>query len=147
MTAKYWTKDGEVMCRLSVRTVFEFKNLDTDEVLTLDNMHDVIDAGFLPVTMPKVKKAKKQTKANKETTAKTSKRVKTSKYKGVSFEKKTGKWKASYWDGNKPVYLGTFDYELLAAAAYQEKIGDPKEAKRLWNEHEEGYPARRPMDE
>ncbi len=65
MTAKYWTKDGEVICKLITKTVFEFTNLDTDEVVTLDNMHDIIDTGFLPVPMPKVKK-KKGKKAKSE---------------------------------------------------------------------------------
>ena len=145
MTAKYWTKDGEVMCRLSVRNVFDFTNLDTGEVVTLDNMHDIIDTGFLPVIMPKVK-TKKTPKVKKKKAPKAPKAAKKSKhgprakskYKGVRREGK--RYYASYWDGanKKAVHLGSYISELLATAAVQEALNNVKEARRLRNEYEEG---------
>lgn len=62
-----------------------------------------------------------------------------SNYKGVRGYR-NGKWHATYYDKikKKNVYIGLFDSELLAAAAVAEKRGDPKEARRLRNEYEEG---------
>ncbi len=142
MTAKYWTKDGEVMCRLSVRTVFDFTNLDTNEVVTLDNMHDIIDAKFLPVVMPNFKRTKVKKKTLKAVkSSRRGPRAK-SKYKGVSPSKTPGKFRVQFFDkkNKKNIGLGTFDSELLAAAAYQERAGNHKEARRLQNEYEEGDP-------
>jgi len=64
-------------------------------------------------------------------------RKKASKFKGVSRDgpRKDGsrKWRAQYWDGKKqkPVSLGMFETELLAAAAYQDHDGNKAEAARL----------------
>jgi len=61
-------------------------------------------------------------------------RKKVSKYKGVSRDnpRKDGsrKWRAQYWDGvkKKPVSLGMFERELLAAAAYQDHEGNKAKA-------------------
>lgn len=43
---------------------------------------------------------------------------KTSKYKGVSFNKRTGKWVAQITVENKYVFIGRFTSELQAALAY-----------------------------
>ncbi|KKN74466.1 hypothetical protein LCGC14_0390860 [marine sediment metagenome] len=161
MTAKYWTKDGVVMCRLSTKTVFVFENLDTGEKVFLDNMADVIETGFKPVVMPTIKaKGKKKTiyqkRAGQLKEPKVKKpKVKTvksvgksgSEYKGVKREGK--KFSGSYWDGKnkKAVYLGMFESELLAAAAVQKKLGNYGDARRLENEHQEGDPAKQPMEE
>lgn len=45
---------------------------------------------------------------------------KVSPYKGVAFEKRTGKWVAKIRYDNKNNYLGTFNTELEAALAYDE---------------------------
>jgi len=148
MTAQYWTITGYDMWMLNKREVFDFKNLTTDEVITCGSATEVNDQKFLPVTMPKVKKTK--TKVKKHAVKKTTKKPKAekssrrgprarSKYKGVSPSKTAGKFRAAFWDKEKGnVYLGTFNSELLAAAAYEEHIGNKKEAKRLRNEYEEG---------
>lgn len=57
-------------------------------------------------------------------------------FKGVykrTFKNGTVKYKASYWDkeNKKHVYLGLYDSEFEAAAAYAEHIGDHKEAAML----------------
>lgn len=133
MTAKYWTKTGKDMWVLSERTVFEFKNIETGEVVTCD----VSDTKFVPVIMPEVKA---KTPKVKKKTAKTVKSIgkSGSKYKGVRRDGK--KFSGSYWDGKnkKAKYLGMFDSELQAAAAVQAALGNYKEAKRLLNEYEEG---------
>jgi len=51
MTAEFWTTNGGDIWRMKERRVFDFTNMDTDEVVTCD----VIDARFLPVTMPQIK--------------------------------------------------------------------------------------------
>lgn len=150
MTAKYWTKDGEVMCKLNVRTMYDFTNLDTGEVVTLDNMHDIIDTGFMPVPMPNIKKRKvKKEKVEKPKSSRRGPKAK-SNHKGVS-TLPNGKWRAQIFDkkNKKNIGLGTFDSELLAAAAYQEGAGNIEEARRLRNEHAEGDPnlAESPMEE
>lgn len=151
MTAKYWTTNGEDIWMVKERRVFDFENMDTKEVVTCDNIHDVIDGKFHPVIMPKVKAKQKRKKAKKEkdTKAKSSRRgpKAKSKHKGVRVSGK--KFTAQWWDGKKAIHLGSFDSELLAAAAVQEALGSHKEAKRLRNEYEEGDPLvqERPMDE
>jgi len=107
-------------------------------------MHDIIDTGFMPVAMPnikkpKVKKVKPSTKLSKS--SRRGPRAK-SKYKGVSPAKTPGKFRVQFWDKvtNTNIGLGTFDSELLAAAAYEERAGNHKEAKRLRNEYQEGDP-------
>jgi len=86
----------------------------------------------------KAKKAKVK-KRSIEKAEKISRRPRTrSKYKGVSPSKTPGKFRVQFWDGKKNIYLGSFDSELLAAAKYQDHIGNHKEAKRLRNEYEEG---------
>ncbi|MBA7684881.1 hypothetical protein ES703_93294 [subsurface metagenome] len=147
MTAQYWTTNGSDIWRLKERRIFDFKNLDTGEVVTCDGMHDVMDAKFQPVVMPEIKqqtlKVKKQdVKKKKGKIAKSSRRGprSKSKHKGVSLSKTPGKFQVQFWDKKKKtsVKLGTFNSELLAAAAYQDQIGNKKEAKRLRNEYEEG---------
>jgi len=152
MNAQYWTTDGIDMWRLKERRVFDFENLDTKEVVSCDVVSEVMDRKFTPVIMPVVKKQKsKKAKSSlprgqkvknvkvKEKAAKTSRRRPgTSKHKGVRVSGK--KFTAQWWDGkNKKVrHLGTFDSELLAAAAVQEEHGNHNEARRLRNEYEEG---------
>lgn len=147
MTAQYWTITGFDMWRLDERNVFDFKNLNTGEVVTCTCVTEAKEHKFLPVTMPKVKgtKVKKQKvkKATKKPKAEKSLRRgprALSKYKGVSPDKTPGKFRVQYWDSKKKrnIYLGTFDGELLAAAAYEEHIGNHKEARRLRNEYQEG---------
>jgi len=66
-------------------------------------------------------------------------RKKASQYKGVSRDspRKDGsrKWRAQYWDGKKqkPVSLGMFETELLAAAAYQDHAGNKAKAAEYRN--------------
>jgi len=61
----------------------------------------------------------------------------TSQYAGVERLKpnKSGqvKFKVSYWDGihKKNIYLGTHESELIAAAAYQDHIGNKAKAAEL----------------
>lgn len=45
-----------------------------------------------------------------------------SNYVGVTYRAKKNKWESSVWHNNKHKYIGTFDTELLAAAAYNEYI-------------------------
>lgn len=54
MTAEFWTTNGSDIWRMKERKVFDFTNMDTDEVV-ICNVIDVIDARFLPITMPEVK--------------------------------------------------------------------------------------------
>jgi hypothetical protein len=51
---------------------------------------------------------------------KLSTRNKTSKYKGVSFHKKTGLWRAIIYVNGKAIELGEFKTEIEAARAYDE---------------------------
>jgi len=130
MKAKYWTITGEDIWTVNERRVFDFKNLQTGDVVTCGNSREVMDANLVPVTMPVIKpKEKDQTSARRDT-----------KYKGVSKAITPGKFRAQFWDKekNKNKYLGTFDSELEAAAAYQEHIGNHKEARRMLNEYQEG---------
>ena len=137
MTAQYWTITGYDIWRLNKREVFDFKNLNTGELVTCRDLTDVMEQKFLPVKMPEPKetKSKKQTvkKPKDKTAAK-------SEFKGVSASGTPGKWRAMAWDKKqkKLIHLGTFDSELLAAAAYQDYSGNKKEAMRLRNEYEEG---------
>jgi len=80
-----------------------------------------------PKTLPIAKSDKKKIPKNR------------SEYAGV-VRADSGRFYASYWSraANKQVSLGTFEYELLAAAAVQEARGNHKEAMRLRNEHQEG---------
>ena len=91
--------------------------------------------------MPKIKKPRR-TKPKEEKVETAKRRGPRAKYKGVSASKTLGKFRANFWDKgkNRNIYIGTFDSELLAAAAYQEHIGNHEEAKRLTNEHQEGDP-------
>lgn len=140
MTAKFWTKNGSDIWRLTERRVFEFKNLETSEVETCDCASSVIMAKFLPVEMPKkTTRRKRSPKPAKPAEKKTASAGKTkSKYKGV--RPSGSKFTAQYWDTKTKQlkHLGTFDGELQAAAAVQEAIGNKKEARRLRNEYEEG---------
>ena len=53
----------------------------------------------------------------------------TSKYKGVSWSKNDGKWRALIMLDNKKISLGNFDDEKQAGRAYDKK------AKELFGEH------------
>ena len=150
MKALFWTTDGIDIWRVTERRVFEFKNLDTDEVVRCEDATGVIDAKFVPVKMPKIgpRPAGHITDAGEkagpaaETKTAETKEVKAarkkSKYKGVSPAHTAGKFRVKYWDGVTNIGLGTFDSELLAAAAYQDHIGNTKEAVRLREEYAEG---------
>ena len=140
MTAQYWTITGYDIWRLEKREVFEFKNLNTGEKFRCDNVTEVKDAKLLPVTMPKPRPAEPKVidpPPEKPTEEKPAK--KKSKYKGVVCYP-NGKFYAQYWSSaaRKIISLGTFDYELLAAAAVLEAKGDKEGARRLRNEYEEG---------
>jgi len=147
MTAKYWTTNGEDIWMMTERRVFDFKNLETGDVVTCGNSREVMDANLVPMTMPKVKPADKK-RAEKKRGGCLPAPIKALKsiYKGVTHSRTPGKWRAQFWDKkkNKNIYLGTFDSELLAAAAVEEHKGNKKEAIRLLNEHQEGDPA--PVD-
>lgn len=45
----------------------------------------------------------------------------TSKYKGVHFDKRTGKWVAQINSKGKRIYIGSFETQKLAAIAYNEQ--------------------------
>lgn len=150
MTAQYWTTDGSDIWRLNERRIFNFENLDTKEVVSCECVADITDKNFTPVVMPDVKSTKTP-KVKK--TARSSRRGPRAKsnYKGVSPSKTPGKFRVQFYDkkNKKNIGLGTFNSELLAAAAYQERAGNFKDARRLRNEHEEGDPplAERPSEE
>ena len=48
----------------------------------------------------------------------TSTRKSTSKYKGVTFDKEKGKWRARITDSGQIIHLGYFDNEIDAAIRY-----------------------------
>lgn len=134
MTAKYWTRTGEDIWSVTERRVFDFKNLETGEVISCQSVTEVTGHGLVPVTMPAIK-----TKP-KEKSQSPARRGPKTKYKGVSPAKKAGKWRVCFWDKetNRSKYIGTFNSELQAAAAYEDHIGNHKEAQRLLNEYQEG---------
>lgn len=138
MTAQYWTTTGYDIWEMKERIVYDLTNLTTDEVVTCDS----IDAKFKAVIMPKIKRPQVSTAptSKKKKVARSSSTSKKSKHKGVTLSKTPGKFRVQFWDKkkNKNIYLGTFDSELMAAATYQEHIGNKKEARRLRNEYEEG---------
>jgi len=153
MKAIFWTTTGNDIWRVTERVVFEFKNLDTGEVLICESRTELNERKFVPVKMPKIRwsagyipdageKAGPAAKAeteNAETKEVRAKRKK-SEYEGVSASYMAGKFRVMFWDREKKeiIYLGTFKSELLAAAAYQEHIGNTKEAVRLREEYAEG---------
>lgn len=141
MQAEFWTTSGSDIWRVKERRVFDFKNLETGEVVTSDNVTEIMEKKFQPVTMPQIKKRKASTRQSTKASKSSGpgRRAK-SKYKGVSDSKTPGKFRVQFYDKElkKNIGLGTFDSELLAAAAYQERAGNKKEAKRLRNEYEEG---------
>jgi len=145
MKALYWTTNGIDMWRVAERRVFEFKNLDTGKVVRCGGAAGVIDAKFVPVTMPDIRRrpagpeTKAKTEGAEKNTAGTGKASrKKSNYKGVRCEGR--KYSGQYWDKkeHKLKYLGMFEDELLAAAAVQEAAGNKKEAMRLREEYAEG---------
>lgn len=145
MTAQYWTITGHDMWRMDKREVFDFKNLQTDEIVTIRTVTEVKEKGLLPVTMPQIKPRTPKVKKKKIKTMKSTKSSRRgprslSNYKGVSPSKTKGKFRVQFYDKKKKtnIGLGTFPSELLAAEAYQEHIGNHKEAKRLRNEYQEG---------
>ena len=135
MKAKYWTITGEDIWTVNELRVFEFKNLITGKVESYQSVTEITRRGLVPVTMPVIKPKEKD-----QTPARSARSGPKSKYKGVSKAIKSGKFRAQFWDKekNKNKYLGTFDSELEAAAAYQEHIGCHKEARRMLNEYQEG---------
>ena len=141
MTAKLWTTNGSDRWKGSKREGFDFTNLETKDVVTCDCVSEIVGKKFTPVTMPEIKKSKKP--AEKSKVAKSSKTGKKSKYKGVTGSNTPGKYRVHFYDRvtRKVIGLGTFNNELLAAAAYQERAGEYQEAKKLRNEYQEGDPA------
>src|SRR5690606_40147693 len=47
-----------------------------------------------------------------------------SKYTGVSYHKNQRKWQSSIRVNGKPTYLGSFDCEIEASIAYQNKLSE-----------------------
>ena len=86
---------------------------------------------------PADRPAKKIKKSSKMLSDSNVRKGKKSKYKGVSPMKplKSGKikYQAFCWDGKKKkcVTIGTYDTELMAAAAYQDHVGNKAEARKL----------------
>lgn len=142
MTALYWTKTGKDIWKLSEEKFFVLKNMETQEYTVAQNISELSE--FEPVNMPVINKPAQKKKRTPQKAAKADR--KKSKYKGVSRIGK--KWRAQIHDKikNKNIHLGVFVSELLAAAAYQEYIGNTKEAKRLRNEYEEGDRMPEPPD-
>jgi len=150
----FFTHDGtDIWKNCQVRTVRQvlLKNLDTgDECIAV-----VGDDAFTAVKMPDIKapntprpqkpdtkpeqpvnNAHKSHKSKSTSKKKTSNRN-TSQYKGVERLKpnKSGqvKFKVSWWNAKtkKNIYLGTHDSELIAAAAFQDHIGNKAEVAKL----------------
>lgn len=101
-----------------------------------------VDVSFKPVEQvgratKKIKKTAGKTSSQSLSGKRRGKPNPFSKFKGVTKARPkkdgTGKYLASFWDGTKQknICLGTFDNELLAAAAVAEHKGDKDEAKRL----------------
>ena len=133
MAAKFYTKNGDDIWRLKERIVYDFKNLETGQVVTCQTMKETLCFEPVIMTKPKSRAAKRKTERKKRAVGKVK-----SRYKGVS---KVGKkWRTQVYDKilQRNIHLGTFEAELLAAAAYQDCIGNEKEARRLRNEYEEG---------
>ncbi len=66
----------------------------------------------------------------------------TSVYKGVSCDKRSGRWRARLWSGKKNLHLGCFETEIEAARAYDRKAVELfKEA--AWLNFPEEWPAER----
>ena len=57
----------------------------------------------------------KQQSTNK---GKSTKKILSSQYKGVTWNKKSNKWQAQLRTENRAIYLGVYDDEVFAAAAY-----------------------------
>jgi hypothetical protein len=51
-------------------------------------------------------------------------RGRSSGYKGVSRDRRLGKWRAQIWHNGKHTYLGLFESEAAAARAYNAKARD-----------------------
>jgi len=135
-------------CEQAILQLTDRKQLLLDQVERIDNCIDtlrqVLGSGKEPAETktparpvepkPPVIKSRKSPKS---TSKKKASNRKTSQYKGVERLKpnKSGqvKYKASYWDGKnkKNIYLGTHDSDLLAAAAYQDNIGNEAGARDL----------------
>ena len=82
-----------------------------------------------PKPMAKASPIKKPQRTKRKTTKK-------SKYKGVVIMERpdgTCRYRANYWDAarKKTKNQGTYDTELLAAAAVQKALGNDKEAEKL----------------
>lgn len=70
----------------------------------------------------------------------------TSGYRGVTQIKRSGKWQASYRNGKKLLYLGTYDTAEDAAMAYDRAVirlkGDRATTNFLLEDYDNGYKAR-----
>jgi HNH endonuclease/AP2 domain-containing protein len=70
----------------------------------------------------------------------------TSGYRGVTQIKRSGKWQASYRNGKKLLYLGTYDTAEDAAKAYDRAVirlkGDRATTNFLLEDYDNGYKAR-----
>jgi len=142
----FFTMTGyDVWAVVAVKTMVDLRNATTGEKVTIEKGDGRFKPAEIRIAEHKIranKKAevkKKSPVQNKPDAESSPHRKKTSEYKGVS-KNKDGKFSAAYWDGanKKPVHLGVFRDELLAAAAFQDHIGNKKEAEKLRADYQEG---------
>ncbi len=130
---KFFTKTGDDIWKIEGVSVV-LRNMETGRTVTVEKG----DKEYFPIFMPVIEKPEAKTKNKKTKIAKARKGNK-SKYKGVK-QAASGKFRAQYWDNKKKKVtgLGTFDDELLAAAAVQKALGNYGAAHRLMEEYQEG---------
>lgn len=113
---------GDDLCRTFIPVVPAFKPFIENQVVA---------------QLPVKSKSEQPVNKHKSTSKKKNSNRNTSEHKGVERLKpnKSGqvKFKTSWWNGKtkKNIYLGTYDSELIAAAAYQDRLGNKAEAAKL----------------